>query len=439
MKFPVAIFCASLVCACSISDNAKAQTIGLQRVATGLDSPLFATAAPNDPNRLFIAERSGTIRAIDLTTDTLVSTPVISIPGLSTVGEQGLLGLAFDPDFATNGYFYVNANTPGGEFGNGVTNIIRYTMSGSPSTSLSADLGSATTIMTIDRPVTNHNGGWIGFSPKNDGYLYISSGDGGTANDPNNNAQNLNSPLGKILRIDPSREASPSVPYTIPSDNPFVGDAGARGEVWAYGVRNPFRASFDRLTGDFIMGDVGQGAFEEVNFQFAGSLGGENYGWRILEGTEPTPGINDPQSPDFDPTNPVFQIAHDGLSRSITGGYVYRGPDPEFFGKYIFGDFVTGQVWALNFDVSDPDLFNGNNISNLELISDRFLANLGSLDSIVSFGEDSLGNLYLVDFDGDVFRFGVTAVPEPSSLAIATIAAATWGAARWRRRKSKLG
>ena len=245
------------------------------RLVTGLARPVQVVAPPNDFDRIFIVEQrsgsTGRIRIFNLDTNTLNSTPFLSLT-VSTSSEQGLLGLAFHPNYDQNGQFYVNYTAS-----NGDTYIKRYTVSSNPDI---ADSGSGYTIMTIDQPYTNHNGGWLGFGP--DGYLYIGTGDGGSGGDPGNRAQDItNQKLGKMLRID----VDGGLPYSNPPSNPFVGITGDD-EIWAYGLRNPWRCSFDSETGDLWMGDVGQNAYEEVSFQPVTSTGGENYGWRCYEGIQ---------------------------------------------------------------------------------------------------------------------------------------------------------
>src|SRR2546430_7045216 len=258
------------------------------RVASGLSSALFVTAPPNDFNRLFIVQQGGQIRILNLNTGMINSTAFLTLSDIVVGGEQGLLGLAFDPNYATNGKFYVNCTAPGGAFNAGITQIRQYQVSSNPDI---ADTTAANikTLLSFDQPQTNHNGGWIGFSPRmnDDHNLYIATGDGGAANDqdggvghiePGGNAQNNTTLLGKMLRIhvDPTTGT-----YTIPANNPFFGSATFKQEIWAFGLRNPFRDSFDRSTGRMFIGDVGQDTREEVDVQQATNPGGgENYGWR---------------------------------------------------------------------------------------------------------------------------------------------------------------
>lgn len=368
----------------------------VHRIAVGLDSPLYATSPPGDFERLFIVEKTGQIRILDLNSESLLGTPFLNLPdsNLSTDGERGLLGLAFHPDYQSNGLFFVNFTDA-----NGTTVIGRYQVSaGNPDV---AEAGSGQTIFTLEQPFANHNGGWMGFGP--DGFLYISSGDGGGANDPENRAQNLEDLHGKILRIDVNGDDFPDDPnrnYAIPTDNPFVGTVG-RDEVWAYGLRNPWRPSFDSETGDLYIADVGQSAREEVNFQAAGSAGGENYGWRLREGSIATPGVGGPRPAGA--VDPVYDyLRGSGLfqGRSVTGGYVYRGPIEEYQGDYIFGDFVSEQIWSLRVNANTGELVPG----SLTDLTGRFGADAGSIDLISSFGQDAAGNLYVVDFTGEIFQ-----------------------------------
>ncbi len=368
----------------------------VQRVAAGLDSPLFVTSPPGDFDRLFIVEKTGQIRILDLTTGQVRPTPFLDLPdsNLTTDGERGLLGLAFHPNYATNGLFYVNFTDI-----NGNTVIARYQVSaGDPNL---ANPASALTIFTLAQPFSNHNGGWMDFGP--DGFLYIASGDGGSANDPGNRAQDTGELLGKILRIDVNGDAFPSDPirnYAIPPTNPFVGTGEAE-EIWAYGLRNPWRPSFDALTGDFYIADVGQNAREEVNFQRANSTGGENYGWRLREGTIATPGVGGPLPPGA--IDPVYDYPHGSgqfQGESVTGGYVYRGPIESLQGRYIFGDFITNQIWSILGDRNTGTMVPG----SLTDLTQAFNPDQGSISLISSFGEDEAGNLYVIDLGGEIFQ-----------------------------------
>jgi glucose/arabinose dehydrogenase len=387
--------------------SAWAEGMTTRRVAVGLSRPVFATAPPADTERLFLVEQhTGRIKILRLDTAEMNATPFLDIVGLATGNEQGLLGLAFHPDYAHNGYFYVNFTASGG----GTTHIRRYRVSADPDV---ADPGSPTTVLAYSQPQSNHNGGWLGFGP-NDGFLYIATGDGGGSDDNDaghtagtGNAQDItDNLLGKILRIDVNGDDFPDDPnrsYAIPPTNPFVGLPGDD-EIWAYGLRNPWRPSFDRLTGDLYIADVGQNAREEIDFQSAASSGGENYGWRLREGTIATPsgGVGGPAPPGA--VDPIHEYGHTGAPNggfSITGGYVYRGPIATLYGVYFFADYVSEQIWSLRFD--------GTNKTEFLNRTTELAPRVESIDAIASFGEDAQGNLYLVDLggtdnDGEVFK-----------------------------------
>jgi glucose/arabinose dehydrogenase len=310
----------------------------------------------------------------------------MSVAGtISTDGERGLLGLAAAPDYTTSGNFYLYVTSPVGDI-----EIRRYTR-------LNADQGnpnSGDVILTIPhRQFSNHNGGWLGFGPDN--LLYLATGDGGGAGDALNNAQNLGSLLGKILRIDVRSDAFPADPnrdYGIPAANPGF----AAPEIYAYGLRNPFRASFD---GDsLLIGDVGQGAVEEVDLLGPADVGG-NYGWPFLEGTRPFRGTVPAGT-----KPPVAQYEHGTgplQGRTVTGGYVYRGPVLSLRGLYVFGDFISGNIWS----IPAAEFSQGTTLpsSRFTRRNTDFAPDLGALNAIVSFGEDSQRNLFIVDFDGEIF------------------------------------
>ncbi|HEV8717484.1 MAG TPA: PQQ-dependent sugar dehydrogenase, partial [Candidatus Binatia bacterium] len=296
----------------------------------------------------------------------------------SCCGERGLLGLAFHPRYRSNGLFYVNyTNTQGN------TVIACYQVSKNPNV---ADPQSARVLLTIRQPFSNHNGGQLQFGP--DGYLYIGTGDGGSGGDPQNNGQSLRTLLGKILRIDVNR----GFRYAIPRDNPFVREPEARREIWAFGFRNPWRFSFDRLTGDMFIGDVGQAQWEEIDFQRASSKGGENYGWRLMEGKHcfnPSTNCNPGRL-----TLPILEYSH-SLGCAVTGGYRYRGTQlPQLFGSYLYGDLCTGLIWKAT------KANNGQWITTVLLDSPYV---------ITTFGEDEDGELYLAHYaqnaTGAIYRF----------------------------------
>lgn len=374
-----------------------------ERLTNAVDSPLYATHAPGDPDRLFIVNQgssgASTIQIFNRNTDTLNGSPFLNFSGLGSAFEKGVLGLAFHPDYETNGKFYVSVSeTTGGASGSTV--VREYTVSGNPDIANTA----FTRVIRVDEPFPNHNGGWIDFGP--DGYLYLATGDGGSGYDPNNNGQTKSVLLGKMLRIDVDGDdfvgeiddPDDDKNYAIPADNAFAQDAAFAPEIWAYGLRNPWRPSFDRVTGDLWIADVGQDQREEVNFQPADAEAGANYGWRLQEGLIPTPGVGGPAPADYVP--PIYDYIHPGgAQRSITGGYRYRGLDvPEFFGKYLFADFQTSQIWTLHFDEL------GNTV--VEEITNAITESAGNINSISSFGEDSEGEMYVTDLGGEVFLFG---------------------------------
>jgi glucose/arabinose dehydrogenase len=414
----------------------RAQGFSTERITSGLSRPVFLTAPPGDLDRVFVIEQhTGRIQIIRLRENTVDRVPFLTVPNLSTGPEQGLLGLAFHPDYASNGFFYVYKTVPD-------SRVVRYTVSADPDL---ADAASATSILEIAQPQSNHNAGWIGFGA--DGYLYIATGDGGSGDDSGTghtpttgNAQDLtDNLLGKILRIDVDGDDFPAEAlrnYAVPASNPFVGVSGDD-EIWVYGLRNPYRSSFDRLTGDLYIADVGQAHCEEINVQLGASGGGENYGWRLREGViaTPTSGIGGPHPPAA--IDPIFDYPHPSTASgepcsgpgssftgvSVTGGYVYRGPIAELFGRYLFADFGTGRIWSLRFDGSDPSSFDGLNYDELtdHGADVRFIPDAGNIATISSFGEDAAGNFYILNlYEGAVFR-----VPEPSAGLLQLVALAT--------------
>ena len=420
-------FAAVLVLVCSVSihyQNADAQSMTATRVVSGLSNPVFATHAPGDSSRLFVVEQGsgGTaqIQILDLNSGSVNANPFLTIDNVATGGERGLLGLAFHPDYENNGLFYINMT---GTAGNGDTQIREY----SRMNANMADPNSARTLMSFNQPFSNHNGGWMGFSP-NDGMLYIATGDGGSGGDPQNNAQTIsNNLLGKMLRIDPLGNNSSNGQYGIPNDNPFVGQTGDD-EIWAYGLRNPWRNSFDRETGDLYIADVGQGTLEEINFQSADSSGGENYGWRVREGTQ-----GGQLNGAIDPIYDYFHNSGPFGGFSITGGYVYRGPIDELQGHYFFADFVTSEIWSIKFDGSDPADFDGTNFTDLIRWTDVIETDIGSINNIASFAEDSLGNLYIIDYGGEIFMITAAAIPEPASAMVGALMVLAFVSRRKRR------
>ncbi|MDX2134540.1 MAG: PQQ-dependent sugar dehydrogenase [Saprospiraceae bacterium] len=345
----------------------------LQPFASGFERPVDIAHAGD--NRLFIVEQDGFIWILD-SLGNRSPKPFLDIDARvrSTGNEQGLLGLAFHPDYAQNGYFYVNyTRTPDGD-----TRVSRFTRSATNPDS--ADANSELILLVVDQPANNHNGGCLKFGP--DGYLYTSLGDGGGANDPQNFAQNKKSLLGKMLRIDVN--AGPD-PYRVPNDNPFVNDTTYLPEIWSLGWRNPWRFSFDRLTGDMWVADVGQDTREEIDFEPAG-VGGRNYGWRCYEGALPfnTAGCQ----PAANYTFPVFDYDNASLGCSVTGGFVYRGSRfPELNGLYLFADFCSGRWWGTRYDAADSTF------------NTVLLANLTDFE-YAAFGEDVRGELYVAELSG---------------------------------------
>jgi glucose/arabinose dehydrogenase len=341
----------------------------LTPAVAGLTQPVAMANAGDGSGRLFVVEQRGVIRIIR--NGALEAVPFLDISAVVNPagGEQGLLGLAFPPGFSAKGHFYVHYTN---RLNVGDTVIARYRITADPDL---ADPLSGQQILTATQPFANHNGGQLSFGP--DGFLYIALGDGGSGGDPLGSGQSLATLLGKILRIDTE---SGVVPYGIPAGNPSLG--GQVSEIWAYGLRNPWRFSFDRNTGDLYIGDVGQGLFEEVDFQPFSSSGGENYGWNIMEGLHCFNAVTCVQT---GLTPPVQEYPHADGDCSVTGGYVYRGASsPELRGVYLYADFCTGRIWGLR------------NIAGTWV--NRLL--LDTLLNISTFGEDEAGELYLADFTG---------------------------------------
>jgi glucose/arabinose dehydrogenase len=360
-------------------------------VVSGFVKPLFAVAPPGDTNRLFVLEQhSGNIKIVDLATGSVKPTPFLVVSNILKGSEQGLLGLAFHPDYATNGLFYINHVAPGGGTG-GHTEVNRYRVEGDPASSDRANATSKTLVLSFNQPEANHNGGWLGFGK--DGYLYISTGDGGGANDVHGspgNGQSRNTFLGKILRIDVDQGER----YGIPESNPYRGSLSMTNEVWAFGLRNPWRCSFDRETGDLWIGDVGQDTREEVDVIPAG-VGGLNFGWRPREGSIQN-AVYPRETPVTAAIEPVYDYTH-GSGRSITGGYVYRGSKiAELRGKYVFADYSSARFWEIT-----PSGTNG----MTREITAELNPNPKQINSVSSFGEDASGEIYICDYtDGQIFR-----------------------------------
>jgi hypothetical protein len=375
---------AALVGACRDAATEPAPTpsttpASLTRVASGLTAALYVTAPPGDTLRIFVVQQNGFIRV--LRRDTLLATPFLDLSSLVAYsGERGLLSMAFHPSYATNGQFYVYYTGP-----SGTITIARYRVSsGNPNV---ADPASAQILLSIPHATySNHNGGLVAFGP--DGYLYIGTGDGGGGGDPLGNGRDSTKLLGKILRIDVNGAA----PYAIPPTNPFFGRPPAAPEVWAYGLRNPWRFAFDRGGGgDFYIADVGQNLWEEIDFALAGDPGGHNYGWNRMEGTHcysPSSGCVSTGL-----VLPVYEYDHGSGSCSIIGGYVYRGTRvPALAGRYFFADLCTGWVRSLKMQ--------GGVATDVQDHTPQF----GVHTQITSFGEDGRGELYITVGSGEVYR-----------------------------------
>lgn len=358
---------------CLLAFASHVSALNFQKIA---DIPgILGIAQPDDGSgRLFFVQQNGKIRI--LTDGRLLPKPFLNVTGkISCCGEQGLLGLAFHPNYRSNGFFFIYYTNPAGS-----VEVARYKVSANNRNV--ANPNSASKIITIPHPsFGNHNGGQLQFGP--DGFLYMGVGDGGSGGDPPNNAQNKQVLLGKLLRLD----VDSGLPYRIPPGNPFVGASDARPEIWAFGLRNPWRFTFDKQTGDLFIGDVGQGAFEEVDFQPRSSTGGQNYGWRLMEGKHCfNPGSNcNPGGLKL----PILEYSHDDGSCSITGGYRYRGSKmTSLRGAYFYGDFCSGKIWRAR-----PSSGTWNSL----LLADTDF-------NISTFGEDLAGELYVSDLNGAVYK-----------------------------------
>jgi glucose/arabinose dehydrogenase len=352
--------------------------VKLALVRGGLGDALLVTHAPGESGRLYVVLQSG--RVLVLQGRRVLPAPFLDLSSrISSGGEQGLLGLAFHPGYARNGRFFVNYTDTRGD-----TRVVEYRRGADGR----ARPGSARVLLTIDQPAANHNGGHLAFGP--DGHLYIATGDGGGGGDPQRAGQRLNTLLGKLLRIDVDRRPG-GRPYAIPAGNPFRA-AGQRREIYAYGLRNPWRFSFDRATGDLWIGDVGQGEREEINFRPARRAAGTNFGWNAFEGSARYPGGGPVTG--RAPVAPVSEYTHSsGDGCSVTGGYVYRGAAvPALRGRYVYADFCTGKVWSMRAGPRPGDVR-------------EITAGLGrSLSSVTSFGEGPAGELYVIG-SGSLYRF----------------------------------
>lgn len=386
-----------LVPLASVPLTARAQTPTLQltEIATGLVDPICLAHAGDGSNRLFVCQQTGQVRVVD--NGVLLPTPLVSPPSVLSGGERGLLGLAFHPDFAANGHFYVHYSVIDGTGDPTIdhfTTIARYTVSAGNANV--ADPASRLTILTWPQDFSNHNGGQLAFGP--DGYLYIGLGDGGSGGDPLDRAQSLDTLLGKILRIDVDGDDFPSDAernYAIPADNPLVetpvDDPATLGEIWHWGLRNPWRFSFDRCTGDLFIGDVGQGVWEEIDLDPAGGTGGVNFGWNACEGLHPYGGSGAECATDaggFEP--PILEYGHSqfpDFACSVTGGFRYQGSrHADLVGRYVFADYCNGYIWTA--------AESGGSWS--------FELGVNAPFNVTTFGEDQEGELYVTDYNGGV-------------------------------------
>jgi glucose/arabinose dehydrogenase len=352
-------------------------------IVSDLDNPLLVTHAGDGSNRLFAVEQAGYVLVIE--NGQLLPTPFLDVSLLLSddvfqggYTERGLLGLAFHPNYEQNGLFFIHHTDT-----NGDSIVARYEVSRFNANRANPD--TRRELLKVEQPFYDHNGGGLAFGP--DGYLYISLGDGGNPNLPNTNSQDPGALLGKLLRIDVDHEGDK--PYAIPESNPFVNDPAYAPEIWALGLRNPWRFSFDRATGDLYIADVGQWKWEEVNFQPGDSPGGQNYGWSAYEGTHRYLDFDPPEELISPMTEPIIEYPHE-MGCSVTGGHVYRGANlPELHGVYFYGDYCNGMVWGAYRDLTGA-------WQTITFQDTDFV--------ITSFGEDEQGELYTIDFKGVIYR-----------------------------------
>lgn len=376
--------------AVSLTVENRAGRVSTRRVALGFSSPVFVLGRGDGTDRILVAEKGGLVKVLDPVTGLTEAGDFLDVRGvISTDNERGLLGLALAPDFATSGILYACMTAA-----DGAVQVRKFTVSGGVAA------GTGDVILSVPHgTANNHNGGWIGFDAA--GNLIVAIGDGGGSGDPEGDAQNTNSLLGKILRIDPRSDAYPadaSRDYAIPAGNPFASGSGGAPEVWHWGLRNPFRNSFDKTTGNLYIGDVGQGAMEEIDLARPTDPG-LNFGWNIREGTLPyaagsTAGLTEPVIAYAQGTGPL-------QGRTVIGGYVYRGPVTSLRGQYVFGDFINRRLWS----VAAASIVQGATLSGAQF-TDRtsaFAPAAGVIGMMTSFGEDDLSNLYIIDYDGEIF------------------------------------
>lgn len=407
MYRPLSLLARALVLSLTLAGLAEAQTLTTERIVSGLSAPVYVTSAPGDTESLFVVERGGRIQIIR--DGAVLPAPFLDIDALTNGGgEQGLLGLAFHPDYQNNRRFFVNFTNLSGN-----TRVWEY-----EADPMNPDVALPTMVQTIflhSQPFNNHNGGCIAFGP--DGMLYIGMGDGGSANDPGNRSQDPQNTLGKMIRLNVDIPA----PF-IPADNPFVSDSGVLDEIWSFGLRNPWRFSFDMATGDLYIADVGQNTREEVNFAPASSPGGENYGWRCMEG-EVCTGLSGCTCNDAALTLPVTTYNHQEGRCSITGGFVYRSAEiPALQGTYFYADFCSSQIFSFRMA--------GGVVTEATDRTAELAPAVGSINNITSFGQDAAGNVYICDFGGgEIFKIveECAATPFCSATVNSTGAAAAIG------------
>ncbi|HEX2253619.1 MAG TPA: PQQ-dependent sugar dehydrogenase [Thermoanaerobaculia bacterium] len=370
-----------LTAVAAVPASGQGLALDLVERATDLTLPVAMASPPDGSGWVFVVQQTGEIVIWD--GSGVLAQPFLDLSGkVVCCGERGLLGLAFHPDYATNRELFVHFTRV--EDGQLQTVVARYlAVDGDPDT---ADPASEEILLVVDQPASNHNGGQLAFGP--DGHLYVATGDGGGGGDPGENAQDLGTLLGKILRLDVD-DQDPGLAYAVPPDNPFVGQAGARDEIWAYGLRNPWRFSFDRQLGDLWIGDVGQNAWEEIDHQPAASSGGENYGWDCREGAHPYADPNGDGNADCPAggfTDPVLEYAQGGGRCSVTGGFRYRGTaEPRLHGVYLYADFCTGEIFGTVPSCGGP-------LDSRKLYDAPF--------NLTAFGEDETGELYVTEYRG---------------------------------------
>ena len=379
MKKLTSILCIITISQFTATADEKAPALKAVKIIDGLDSPVFLTAPNESTDALYILEKPGRIMVYDRKTKKILPTPFLDIRKQIKIkmNEQGLLGMAFSPNYQTDRRFYLYYTNTKGD-----TQVSRFTHQTN-----NEDI-TEEKLLTVDQDFKNHNGGWIGFGPDN--YLYIGLGDGGSRNDPKQRAQDLSQHLGKLLRID----VSSKIGYTIPKNNPFLSDPNALKEIYAYGLRNPWRCTWDLQTNQLYIGDVGQNQSEEINAVTSEKLKGANFGWRAREASSATPtdSVGGPK-PDG-AVDPIFEYKH-SIGRSITGGYVYRGKIKSIQGHYFYADWVKPKIWSIVFD--------GKKVTSEHEWTYQFAQSGREINQISSFGRDPQGELYIISHKGDIF------------------------------------